>query len=97
MAPVAALPMAFGEELSRLSSTYVALASIPASRRRYCPGLPTDMADMSIRFMNAGHDRLVHTIEVTRGLSKVQGKFLRFYFLKGTSNGEKFQWCRRIW
>ena len=39
MAPVAALPMAFGEELSRLSSTYVAPASIPASRRRHCPGL----------------------------------------------------------
>jgi hypothetical protein len=62
MAPVAALPMAFGDELSRLSSTHVAPASIPASRRRHCPGLPTDVADMSIRFMNAGQDRLVHTI-----------------------------------
>ena len=41
------------------------------------------MADMSIRFMNAGHDRLVHTIEVSRGLSKVPGKVPPILFPQG--------------
>jgi hypothetical protein len=41
------------------------------------------MAGLSIRFMNAGQDRLVHTISVSRGLSKAPGKVPPVLFPQG--------------
>ena len=59
VAPVTTLPLTFGEALSELSSSFVAPASIPASRRKYCQGVPSDMEDLSVRFMGSGQDRLL--------------------------------------
>ena len=54
VAPVTTLPLTFGEALSELSSSFVAPASIPASRRKYCQGVPSVMEDLSVRFMGSG-------------------------------------------
>ena len=83
VAPVTTLPLTFGEALSELSSSFVAPASIPPSRRKYCQGVPADMADLSVRFMGSGQDRLSHTIGVSKGLSKVPGKVPPIMFPQG--------------
>ena len=83
MAPVASLPLTFGESLSELSASYVAPAAIPPSRRRYCAGSESDMADLSLRFMGAGQVRLEHTIDASLGLSKAPGKVPPVLFPQG--------------
>ena len=74
MAPVTTMPSSFGESLTQLCASYIAPAGLPPSRRKFSEGIPSDMADLAIRFMGPGHDRLSHTIHASLGLSDVSGK-----------------------
>jgi hypothetical protein len=60
----------FDEELRAFSDGFLAPAAIPPSRRQYNTSKLSDMADLSIRFMGAGTDRLLHTVGISNGLAK---------------------------
>ena len=66
--------MDFDEELRAFSDGFLAPASIPPSRRQYDTSRLSDMADLSIRFMGAGTDRLLHTVGISNGLAKPPSK-----------------------
>ncbi len=62
--------MYFDEELRVFNDGFLAPAAIPPSRRQYNTSKLSDMADLSIRFMGAGTDRLLHTVGISNGLEK---------------------------
>jgi hypothetical protein len=67
----------FQEELKDFCNHYVAPLSIPPARKTYQVDNIDDLADLSIRFLGVGTERLRKTIERSVGLSpmkKVDGK-----------------------
>ncbi len=67
----------FSDELKDFCSSYVAPISIPSGRRTYQTNNVGDLAELSVRFLGVGTERLKKTIERLIGLSpmvKVDGK-----------------------
>jgi hypothetical protein len=67
----------FTDELKDFCATYVAPLSIPPARRTYQTTNVEDLADLSVRFLGVGTERLKKTIERSIGLSplvKINGK-----------------------
>ena len=67
----------FSDELKDFCSSYVAPLSVPSARRHYQTTNVDDLADLSVRFLGVGTERLKKTIERSIGLSpmvKVDGK-----------------------
>lgn len=60
----------FSDELRMFSDDFLAPAAIPPSRRQYDISKSSDMTELSIRFMGAGTDRLIHTVGISNGLEK---------------------------
>jgi hypothetical protein len=61
----------YDEKLVSFCDAFLAPPSIPPSRRQYDKSSVADMAQLSIRFLGAGTDRLRHTIGISKGLSRV--------------------------
>ena len=59
----------YEENLNEFCDSYLVPPSQPASRRSYKPGEVEDMAELSLRFMGTGTDRLIQTLKRSRGLS----------------------------
>ncbi len=64
----------FDDELQIFSDEFLAPAAIPPARRQYDIGTTSDMTELSIRFMGAGTDRIIHTVGVSNGLAKPPSK-----------------------
>jgi hypothetical protein len=64
----------FDDELRGFSDKFLAPAAIPPSRRQFDVSSPSDMTELSIRFMGAGTDRIVHTVGISNGLEKNPSK-----------------------
>jgi hypothetical protein len=59
----------YEKNLNEFCDSYLVPPSQPASRRTYKPGEAEDMAELSLRFMGTGTDRLIQTLKRSRGLS----------------------------
>jgi hypothetical protein len=66
----------FDEELRTFSDSFLAPVAIPPARRQYDVAKPADMTELSIRFMGAGTDRIIHTVGISNGLNKPPSKTL---------------------
>ncbi len=64
----------FDDELRIFSDEFLAPAAIPPARRHYDIGTSSDMTELSIRFMGAGTDRIIHTVGISNGLEKPPSK-----------------------
>ena len=67
----------FDEGLKEFCDEYIAPLSIPPARKTYQTQNVEDLADLSIRFLGIGSERLKHTLERSIGLSpmvKTDGK-----------------------
>ena len=64
----------YEENLQEFCSSYLVPPSQALSRRTYKTTDVDDLADLSIRFMGVGTDRLVHTLERSRGLTPATKK-----------------------
>jgi hypothetical protein len=58
----------FDEELRAFSDGFLAPIALPPARRQYDVGKTADLAELSIRFMGAGTDRITHTVGILNGL-----------------------------
>ncbi len=67
----------FDSELRAFSDKFLAPVSVPPARKQYDTGNATDMTDLSIRFMGAGTDRIIHTVGISNGLEKPPSKAMR--------------------
>jgi hypothetical protein len=59
----------YEDNLKEFCDSYLVPPSQPESRRTYKPGEVGDMAELSLRFMGTGTDRLLQTLKRSRGLS----------------------------
>ena len=66
--------MDYDDKLKDFCSSYYAPPSQPSAKRTYRTTGVDDMADLSLRFMGVGTDRLRHTMERSRGLSPATKK-----------------------
>jgi hypothetical protein len=64
----------FDDEPRSFSDNFLAPAAIPPSRRQYDVSNSSDMTELSIRFMGAGADRIVHTVDISNGLEHLPSK-----------------------
>jgi hypothetical protein len=67
----------YDERLEEFCSSYFVPPSQPSAKKTYKITDIDDMADLSIRFMGLGTDRLLHTMERSRGLTpatKIKGE-----------------------
>jgi hypothetical protein len=67
----------YDEHLNEFCESYLVPPSQPAARRTYRSGEKSDMAELSLRFMGIGTDRLDQTLKRSRGLvppSKEKGE-----------------------
>ncbi len=64
----AALDFDYG--LRAFSDEFLAPVAVPPARKQYDIRNTTDMTDLSIRFMGAGTDRIIHTVGISNGLEK---------------------------
>jgi hypothetical protein len=67
----------YDDHLNEFCKSYLVPPSQPAARRTYRSGEESDMAELSLRFMGIGTDRLDQTLKRSRGLvppSKVKGE-----------------------
>ncbi len=64
----------YQEHLQEFCSSYFVPPSQPLSRRTYKMTDVDDLAELSLRFMGVGTDRLVHTLERSRGLTPATKK-----------------------
>jgi hypothetical protein len=64
----------FHSELISFSDAFLAPASVPPSRKQFDVTKAADMSDLSIRFMGGGTDRILHTVEISNGLSQPPSK-----------------------
>jgi len=67
----------FDHGLRAFSDEFLAPAAIPPARKQYDIRDTTDMADLSIRFMGAGTDRLIHTVGISNGLERPPSKKMK--------------------
>ena len=61
--------VAYNENLQEFCQAYFPPAMPREDRKTYQVSDITDMADLSIRFMGVGNDRLIHTLERSKGLT----------------------------
>ena len=64
----------YDSQLNEFCDSYFAPPSQPATRKTYRTRDVNDMADLSLRFMGVGTDRLKHTLERSRGLTPASRK-----------------------
>ncbi len=64
----------FDCNLKSFCGNFLAPPSIPVARRQYDPTVETDMAELTIRFLGLGDDRLRRTIALNNGLSSPASK-----------------------
>ena len=64
----------YDTDLISFCDSYFVPPSQPSARRTYRVKDVQDMADLSLRFMGLGTDRLVHTLERSRGLAPASKK-----------------------
>jgi hypothetical protein len=64
----------YDSHLNEFCDSYFAHPSQPATRKTYRTKDVRDMADLSLRFMGVGTDRLKHTLERSRGLTPASKK-----------------------
>jgi hypothetical protein len=70
----------YEDHLNEFCDSYIAAPSQPAAKRTYRSGEIEDMAQLSLRFMGVGTDRLLQTLKRSRGLnppSKKKGRTFR--------------------
>jgi hypothetical protein len=61
-------------QLKEFCDSYIVPPSQPKARRTYRAGESSDMAELSLRFMGVGTDRLVQTLKRSRGLTPMSRK-----------------------
>ena len=61
-------------QLKEFCDSYIVPPSQPHARRTYRAGESSDMAELSLRFMGVGTDRLVETLKRSRGLTPMSKK-----------------------
>ena len=59
----------YEQNLNEFCNSYIVPPSQPSAKRTYRPGEDGDMAQLSLRFMGVGTDRLVQTLKRSRGLT----------------------------
>jgi hypothetical protein len=64
----------FDSNLQSFCGNFLAPPSIPVARRQYDPTVQTDMAELTVRFLGLGDDRLRRTIALNNGLSAPASK-----------------------
>ena len=64
----------YNDELNQFCESYLAPPSKPSARRTYRVTDVDDMSELSLRFMGLGTDRLVHTVDRSRGLTAATKK-----------------------
>ena len=74
MAPMRGISSDFDEDLKSFCDSFFVPPSQPAARRTYKVQDVEDMADLSLRFMGLGTDRLVHTLKRSKGLTPASKK-----------------------
>jgi hypothetical protein len=60
--------------LESFCSNFLAPPSLPPARRQYDAASHQDMSELSIRMMGIGHERLKHTIQISKGLASPASK-----------------------
>jgi hypothetical protein len=68
------LTVNFHSELTSFSDQFLAPDGLPPARKQYDTSSPSDMSDLSIRFMGCGTDRILHTVEISNGLKDPPSK-----------------------
>ena len=74
MAPMQGIASNYDADLTQFCDSYFVSPSQPAARRTYRVNDVQDMADLSLRFMGLGTDRLRHTLERSKGLTPASKK-----------------------
>ncbi len=64
----------FDSELRTFCDGFLSPVAAPPARKTYDPANPVHMADLSVRFMGAGDERLRRTLELNRGLLPTTGR-----------------------
>jgi hypothetical protein len=64
----------FHSQLQSFSDGFLAPAGLPPARRQYDVSNPSDMSDLSIRFLGGGTDRIIHTVDISNGLKRPPSK-----------------------
>jgi hypothetical protein len=64
----------FHSGLTSFSDHFLAPAGLPPARKQYIISDPSDMSDLSIRFLGGGTDRILHTVNVSNGLKEPPSK-----------------------
>jgi hypothetical protein len=67
-------PSTYDWNLQSFCGDFLALPSIPVARRQYSKESKPDMVDLSIRLLGLGDDRLLQTIQISKGLSSPASK-----------------------
>jgi hypothetical protein len=84
---VVAYPAAIGPEfdaaLRQFCTTFIAPTAIPPARRTYDSANPLHMADLSIRWMGVGDERLQRTLALNHGLTPTTGRVPTLNFPQG--------------
>jgi hypothetical protein len=65
------------------ATTFVAPTAIPPARRTYGSDNPIHMADLSVRWMGTGDERMRRTLELNRGLTPTTGRVPTLNFPQG--------------
>ncbi len=64
----------FHSELVSFSDHFLAPAGLPPTKKKFDVMSAADMSDLSIRFLEGGADRILHTVGISNGLSKPPSK-----------------------
>ena len=64
----------FDSELRTFCDGFLSPVAAPPARKTYDPANPVHMADLSVRFMGAGDERLRRILELNRGLLPTTGR-----------------------
>ncbi len=64
----------FHSQLNSFSDYFLAPAGLPPARKQYDVTNPSDMSDLSIRFLGGGTDRILHTVSISNGLKHPPSK-----------------------
>jgi hypothetical protein len=64
----------FHSQLNSFSDHFLAPAGLPPARKQYDVTNPSDMSDLSIRFLGGGTDRILHTVSISNGLKHPPSK-----------------------
>jgi hypothetical protein len=64
----------YDNHLNEFCNSYIVPPSQPTAKRTYRTGEAADMAQLSLRFMGVGTDRLIHTLKRSKGLNPASKK-----------------------